>query len=81
MDTHSDPDWIPDEEEVSLYDVVVAVETELALLVRVPETGREAWVPRSVVCEGSEVRSLGDRGRLDVRVWWLEKGDGSEPLR
>jgi hypothetical protein len=66
-------DWISEDDEESLYDVHCIEASPDALRVQ-QEGERPFWVPRSVVCDSSEVRNQGDRGRLDLKTWWLEKG-------
>jgi len=73
-------DWISQDEEVSFYDVTCIEASPEAL--RVQQAGeRPWWVPRSVVCDSSEVREQGQRGRLDVRLWWVERGEHDIPGR
>jgi len=56
--------------------VLVVHETERAYLVRLIEDGAgddvddEFWVPKSVVCEESDLLEKGDEGELFVREWW-----------
>jgi len=39
------------------------------------EQGEEVWVPRSLVCDGSEVAEEGDSGELVLPMWFgREKG-------
>jgi len=47
-------------------------ETGAAIRV-VLETGEAWWFPRSVVCDESEVKDLGDEGTLVVQRWFAEK--------
>ncbi len=66
-------DWIGEDEETSLYDVRCLEASPDALRVQ-QEGERPWWVPRSVVCDSSEVREQGQCGRLDLKLWWTVKG-------
>lgn len=56
-----------DEESVSMEGVSCTKETEKALLCKV--NGSEQWVPKSQICEDSEVNEEGDEGTLVVTAW------------
>lgn len=43
-----------------------------ALLIKF-ETGRETWIPRSVIHDNSEVWKEGQDGEVTVVAWWAEK--------
>lgn len=60
------------EDKVELEDVVVLVETEAALLVRL-EDGAETWIPLSHVDDDSPCYRKGDTGTLIVSAWIAEK--------
>ena len=69
-------------EPASLGRVDVIRETEKAILVELTDRptvhgkNPEAWIPRSVICEDSEVgedASEGDEGELFVHQWFAEK--------
>ena len=65
-------EWERGKEPHYLGKVKCLHETEKALLV----TGKdeeEYWVPKSVVCDESEVCGGGDKGELVVFTWWAEK--------
>lgn len=47
-------------------------ETENALCC-VGESGRERWVPKSVVHDDSFVFEAGQSGTLTVKLWWAQK--------
>jgi hypothetical protein len=46
-------------------------QTDKALLVRLG-SGREFWVPQSVITDDSEVYREGDEGELIVESWWFK---------
>jgi hypothetical protein len=46
-------------------------ETPKALLVSID--GKEHWVPKSVVDDGSEVLAEGDEGKLVLANWFAER--------
>ena len=59
---------------MTFFAVVVIVETEHAIKVRIPDHG-EKWVPKRAVDDVSEVWSLKNKGpgKLVVADWWAEK--------
>ncbi len=69
-DGHSDDG--PAEETVEIHHVTVIRETELALCCR-GESGKDRWVPKSVVHDDSYVWKTGNSGTLLVKRWWAEK--------
>lgn len=56
------------EDAVELPGVVVLRETAKAIEVRL-EDGREEWIPKTQIAEGSEVTGDGDSGMLKVTQW------------
>jgi hypothetical protein len=54
--------------------------TNLALLCEIaaPAGVFTAWVPSSQIDAESEVRNVGDRGRLIVSVWWYKASKTSQ---
>ncbi len=61
-----------EEETLEFHGVRVLRETD-ATLCCVGESGRERWVPKSVVHDDSFVWRTGDFGTLLVKLWWAEK--------
>jgi hypothetical protein len=47
-------------------------ETAKALKVE-HSSGEELWVPKSVICEASDVKELGDYGTLVIPQWFAKK--------
>ena len=46
--------------------------TPSALLIDTKEHG-SIWVPKSVITDNSEVWKEGQKGKVDIKEWWLEK--------
>lgn len=53
--------------------VEVVKDSGQALLVKTV-SGKEFWVPQSVIHEDSEVYKEGTKGKLIVHKWWARKG-------
>jgi hypothetical protein len=65
-----------DDEEVEKIQKVKCVQaSDAAIKVRFA-TGREKWIPQSLVHDDSSVFQLGDEGELVVAAWWWEKHGG-----
>ncbi len=62
---------LDDKDAVTIADVTVEHETDKALLV-VIDNGK-MWIPKSVICDESEVYELGTEGFLVVKRWFAEK--------
>lgn len=60
-----------DDETFEVDDCEAIHETEKAVLIKLDD--EEWWVPRSVICEDSEVANSGDEGTLTIKRWWAEK--------
>ena len=43
-------------------------------------TGKERWIPSSVVHDDSEVYRLNDKGTLVVKRWWAEREGLAKPM-
>jgi hypothetical protein len=55
------------------FKATLIAESSKAIRVRL-DTGREVWVPKSVIDDDSEVYdSDHDEGKLVVQEWWAEK--------
>jgi hypothetical protein len=48
-------------------------ETEKALLVRSRDFDEDTWIPKSQVCDESEVYAEGDSGSLVIKGWLARK--------
>ena len=59
------------EQTIEIEDVVIEVETDLALLCNIGD--KKHWIPKSVVDEDSEVSSEGDTGTITIMRWFAEK--------
>ena len=60
--------------EATELEVEVKRETDQALLVVVVDTGDEVWVPKSLICDTSEVRDASERsGLLTLPTWWVKQ--------
>lgn len=59
-------------EGVSLGNGAVKRTTDLALLVTL-DTGDEIWIPKSQICDNSEVYEDEQEGDVVVSAWWAEK--------
>jgi hypothetical protein len=53
--------------------VICTCETPNAIKVRVEGTGKEFWVPKSVIDDESETYKDGTSGNLIVADWFAEK--------
>lgn len=54
----------------------VIATSEQAILIDFTELGEEAWIPRSVITDDSEVpedAEKGDEGEVAVKTWFAEK--------
>lgn len=60
------------DDSVSFKNVRCTRESAKAILCVGP-TGKERWIPSSVVHDDSEVYRLNDFGTLVVQRWWAEK--------
>jgi hypothetical protein len=58
---------------VEIENVEVTKETDKALLCKVE--GVSVWIPKSQLCEDSEVKAEGDSGTLMVPAWVAEQKD------
>lgn len=59
------------QENVSLEIDVVKKSTGKALLVTLTETGKEVWIPISVIdCDECSITDEGDSGELVIRKWF-----------
>ena len=52
-----------------IEDVVCILETKDAVLCRLEATGKEFWVPKSLISDDSEVYKLGTDGKLVIPEW------------
>ena len=48
--------------------------TFLLLIVFVPSLN-SAWIPKAVISQKSEVKKLGEVGKVYIEDWWLEDHD------
>ena len=62
-----------DDEPVHFDDCEARRATAKALLVRIPDLGRDVWVPQSVIHDDSEVYEEGGTGELVLAEWWARK--------
>ena len=62
-----------DAEPVRFDDCEGRRQTAKALLVHIPDLGRDVWVPQSVIDDDSEVYEEGGSGELVIADWWARK--------
>lgn len=67
-----DSDLEADREPVKLEGWIKRT-TDKAVLCAIGE--REVWIPRSLLCEGTDVKRTGDDGTIVVPRWFAEQED------
>ena len=63
----------PEEPPVSIDDCECIRATERAILCSIGDTGKELWIPQSLVQDESEVYRHGDTGTLVIPAWFARK--------
>lgn len=55
------------EQETGEYEAIAMHETKKALLCKIE--GKKIWIPKSQICEESDVYRVGDSGSIFIPLW------------